>query len=348
MAFMKAYNRYMHTKEKGIVDILKLFFSVCVVAIHTNVYDFLPSKTGYILKRAVGRLAVPFFFLISAFFLKQKINKTGDAKKAIKDYCVRLLYPYIIFETISVIINVFIEIKQGYLLKDVATSILKHLIFYPFGGLWFVWASIIAAIILYFFIKHKKLNYAILLGLLFYVFMLLFNNYHFVAVKLKFDWLYKSLCDIIICPRNALTVALPYMSIGMKCYDLKDNVCSLKRKIFFLFVLYLLYLLEIYAIYLFGYAIEDEGYYILQLPITILLVQISTYIEVGDNIIYKKMREISTGVFFIHSPLNTILSVFIESGLVRFVLVIATSVVLIILFRGSYKRLLGKLLLRQT
>lgn len=63
------------SNSNQLIDIFKLIFALCVVAIHTNLFGGV--KYGYILKCNIYRLAVPFFFICSGYFLADKVIKSN-------------------------------------------------------------------------------------------------------------------------------------------------------------------------------------------------------------------------------------------------------------------------------
>lgn len=334
----------MDIKEKGIIDILKLFFSICVIAIHTNLCNLLPSPLNSIVLKCILRLAVPFFFMVTGFFLKQKIEKENNLKMTITNYCKHLLFPYVIFELLSVVLNVIVELVNGYSILYVVADVIRHVLFYPWGALWFIWAAIISALILYFFIRKDKLNIAILVGLFFYALLLLFNNYYFISIKIGIDGIYQVLSKIIVSPRNAFTVGLPLMSIGMKCYDcLKKTKINIKY-ILLLILLYIAYICEVVIVEKIGNGIDDKGYYILQLPFTAALLLVSASIETSKSLIYKKFRFYSTGFFYIHPIFNTVYSIFISNKKMLFFAVLFSSLVATFIIQNSNNKKLIKLI----
>lgn len=80
-------------KDYQFVDFLKFFFCLCVVAIHTTVFSDIDGIS------AVLRLAVPFFFITSGFFLGRKIINAEKVEvwQITKRYCMRLLRIFIVF-----------------------------------------------------------------------------------------------------------------------------------------------------------------------------------------------------------------------------------------------------------
>ena len=57
-------------KENHTIDFLKLFFALCIVGIHTDLVKIFPSEhTQWYVMQVVFRMGVPFFFVVSGYFL---------------------------------------------------------------------------------------------------------------------------------------------------------------------------------------------------------------------------------------------------------------------------------------
>lgn len=140
--------------EMKSIDIAKFFFCICIVCLHTNGLNILQSKdVEWFLQQSILRLAVPFFFISSGYFfgVKWNVASNDDERKIIvKDYCLRLLKPLVIFESINILIPL-LQMALGsadkipaYLLSEI-----PKILFYPEGALWYVQASIVGVIMIY-------------------------------------------------------------------------------------------------------------------------------------------------------------------------------------------------------
>ncbi len=83
----------LNRQEYFAFDALKVFFAVCVVAIHSELTLDFQSGTAVSLTGLLESIAVPGFFSISGFFLAQKI--CGKDKDEIKDTIRKLRLKYI-------------------------------------------------------------------------------------------------------------------------------------------------------------------------------------------------------------------------------------------------------------
>lgn len=70
-------------KENSTIDIVKLFFAYCVIAIHTVLFLDVNEGLYWFNNHMIWRLAVPFFFLTSGYFFnadKKDPNKFSGGR----------------------------------------------------------------------------------------------------------------------------------------------------------------------------------------------------------------------------------------------------------------------------
>lgn len=79
-------------KNYDLVDLFKFIFSILIIGIHTNAMGF----------NILGRLGVPFFFMISSyFFFKKYLTKnTKDQYQQLKNYLKRLFFLFLSWQII--------------------------------------------------------------------------------------------------------------------------------------------------------------------------------------------------------------------------------------------------------
>ena len=291
------------------VDVMKLIFCMCVIGIHTNVLKMLPDIPAYFILKGVLRLAVPYFFVASGFFLGKRIYATGDISNSIKTYIVRLLKPYIVFETISLLQNAFLMFRAGKTVRSILRFTVKSLLFYPQGSLWFIWASIIAACLIFPFLKRNWLNFAMTIGLLLYTFAIICNNYYFVICGTWMESIVKIYLQYFISPRNGIFTGFIFIVLGLQCerfYRYKLQFFNKRMWLYMLtIVMYFVYLCEIAFVWYWSYDTVDDGsLYILHILFIPCLFFLTLYIPI--HITAKSAvlcRNLSTGMYFLHRPI---------------------------------------------
>lgn len=191
------------------MDIAKFIACLCVVVIHTGSFSNANETLIWGIYAAFIDLAVPFFFVSSGFFLGEKILKgVSSVKETVKNYVLRLLKPYIFFSVINIVQNIILMVHNGRARKEILVDVLKSIVFYPYGGLWFVWACIIAVLLLYPFLKHKKWNVAIVVGVVLYGFAMLCSSYTFVVDETVAKNIVEEYLSIFQSYKNGLLIGL--------------------------------------------------------------------------------------------------------------------------------------------
>ncbi len=331
------------------VDVFKFFFALCIVALHTEALAFLPYTANYMITRIVFRVAVPYFFVSSGFFLGKKLLNTTEEQysSVIRTYCLRLLTPLVFFELISLAYYGLTYLRSG---KDPVSTIIalvQSVLFYPFGALWFVQACIVGALLLYPFLKKGKLNLALIMGVVLYFFALIANNYSFIITDTPLAKIVNTYLEHCISARNGLFVGFIFIAIGILCSKIHNTVCKRKHiaKIFSL-MFFLVYIAEILLVYFFNKKPSDDGSlyisYLLFIPaLFITTLQFNISIPTKLSVL---LRNLSTGVYFLHRPILYITASFISTGWLNFLIVSFIAIFVCLLAYKTRFKILHSLL----
>ena len=137
------------------VDLLKLIFAYCVVAIHTQAANKAPLYLQF-----WTALAVPFFFVCSGYYFQIKLNAVGhESVWGVKSYFERLFRPFIIWGSWYLLL----EAANRLLIDHASVQIVlfqlgkRLLISSPGGGLWYVQAILWMLGILY-LLRNRMCN----------------------------------------------------------------------------------------------------------------------------------------------------------------------------------------------
>lgn len=143
------------------IDIGRIIAAVFVIAIH--IYPFLQINPTMelIVTRTIGRLAVPFFFMVTSFFLFKDGYPTQEHIK-------KTIFSLLKWYGIAIVIYIPLMIYNHYFSQEhLVIAIIKDIfIDGPFYHLWYFPATIIGLIIVLLLIKYC-FNYAwfIVIGL---------------------------------------------------------------------------------------------------------------------------------------------------------------------------------------
>lgn len=313
------------------IDAAKLFFALCIVALHADVAACLPGNAGWLLEKAVFRLAVPYFFVASGFLLGLKTAKTDRLQvgQIIRRYCLRLLLPLIVFSVISDLQRAWELLSEGTSLPDIIRIIGKATLFYPFGALWYVQASIVGALLLYPFLRWGRLAPAVLTGAALYAFALLCNNYFFLAEGTALQAVVDGYMRACLSPRNGLFVGFPFLAIGACCGRIWAWAMANRRMLLPVAALtYAAYVAEVLLLRQYGgTALDDGALYVTHLltaPALLLLTASASVPLKAETTLL--MRSLSTGLYYLHRPILWFLCLVSGAPVVNFLCVLALAV----------------------
>ncbi|MFE1244246.1 acyltransferase [Fictibacillus sp. NPDC058756] len=154
------------------IDFIKFFAIFAVVVIHIFPLD---GFTGYFIIDNIARFAVPFFFAASGYFFAQKMIQKHTSFFHLKSYVIKLMKIYFVWLIFYAIYDVLLILLkgndiQGNLIKYFDKFTLLNLFYYGKGTsgyqLWFLTALIWSTIIVYIFIRYKKINVLFVLSLI--------------------------------------------------------------------------------------------------------------------------------------------------------------------------------------
>ena len=192
------------SKSYTSIDYCKLFCALLVVGIHVE-----PFQGFYWLDNLFGvltRIAVPFFFITSAYFYTKK---QISWQRCIL-YCKRILLLYVPWTVFFAIIEIM---RSTMTIRELAISFLVG----NYNHLWYLHASIIAAIlltILYHALHHSKLLLAAVAAFLYLLGTAISTYYPLIEKLPLLSALAHSWFIHLFGTRNGLFFGFPYFVVG--------------------------------------------------------------------------------------------------------------------------------------
>jgi len=220
------------------LDILKIVLAFLVVALHVFPVSKLEGIAGlisYEIASGITRIAVPTFFLISGYFLR---NKLAD-KSYLWKYAKRILLLYVIWQLIYLpdLIRVY---KLGWFSQfDLVLKLI-----YGYWHLWYLLATVMAVALLYWvqnFSVSLKWSLLIILLLIGYGYQILHQS-DALHGSLQGRFIY----EIIGTTRNFLFFAFPMMMLGTLYENWKNSISKINKM---LIPISILLLVEVYWYY---------------------------------------------------------------------------------------------------
>ncbi len=283
----------------SVVDYTKFVFAICIVGIHSGVLE------GSLIYPLLFRLAVPYFFIASGFFLGGKLfNHDKNAPYQWKRVFKRLAIKLIVFEPISIFLVCVLLIKDGTSVVGIIKQVVQHILFYPYGALWYIQALIVSFAILIPLSRKVKLSYILMAAFVLYLFALICNNYYFVASHCGISNIVNKYLTLFISPRNGLFVGLFYVTIGLIIRKYENRILMVSRILLSGLLILSYGLLIAEACFLNGRQSMDDGSLFISYCCVIPLVFIFT-ISFKQVVIWNSLlfRNLSTSIYLIHRPL---------------------------------------------
>ena len=286
------------------IDALKFFFCLCVVAIHCDSLAGVNPNLKYFVTQGVFRLAVPFFFVASGYFLGRKIhNGVEDIDRVYKRYVKRLLVPLVFFSLVNITLE---SIKMSSYMSGpfIFREIIRHVIFYPWGALWFVQACIVGSVLLYPFLIRNKIHIAIFVGILLYFWALVCNNYFFIVQGSVFEPYVHTFMNLCISARNGIFVGFVFLAVG--AFIAQHSIRIPKGYFVMILVVYLLEILLLKD----RASLDDSALYLSQLILVpaIFLKSQNMSISISDEVSHM-LRNFSVGIYLLHRPVLSCLDI---------------------------------------
>ena len=237
------------------IDWLRLAAAILVIAIHTSpLADF--SETGdFILTRVLARIAVPFFFITSGYFL---LSRYHDSDRKLRHFLKKTGWIY----GASILLYLPLNFRNGYFSQSqLLPELLKDLIFDgTMYHLWYLPASMLGMLIAWKLVEKLDFSKGLVMALLLYLVGLFGDSYYVVVEKLPLlKAFYDRLFELFDYTRNGLFFAPVFLMLGGFIADERRKLSSVEAGVGFLISMGLL-LAEALILHRQGFQRHDSMY----------------------------------------------------------------------------------------
>lgn len=294
------------------IDYCRLLSAILIVAIH--VYPFLSwsESFDYMVTRVMFRIFVPFFFMITGFFL---LPKAMEDFSKLKRYSIKIMKIYVI----STLIYLPLQIYNGYFSDFSILVFLKDLLFDgTFYHLWYFPALLLGLWVTYFCVRKKVC----------FVFLILFliglfgDSYYGLVSGIPFV---RSFYDFLFVffdyTRNGLFYAPIFLYIGYLCS--KRSISRKKSHIGFV-LCFLCLILEGALLYWLGVPRHTSMYLFLILVSYYLFQSLCCYSwETSEQV-----RSVAMFVYILHPLFIVVVRFlsFIQNSFIYYVIVVLLTI----------------------
>lgn len=287
-------------KENKAIDLVKAIMALLILALHTP----LLAENNYILM-PLYRLAVPFFFTVSSYFLFKKLNKccAKEQIKVVLNYVKRNLILYFFWFIISFLF-VFKE-RYTYMFdgKSNFILILKKLLFSStWMGSWYIMATVLCTIIIFLLSKVLKNNLIFIISFISFLFCCFTCSYAKAFDGVGYD-LFQIFCETLECtPSLSLFSGFVFISLGKILAEDNKKIYNKSRDTVLFIVFFLFLTAEFFITRKMGWQRADDSLVML-VPTIYFFVKVilQTNINIGFSKFLRAFSVIvycSQGIFF--------------------------------------------------
>ena len=275
------------------IDLAKFVAALLVVVIHVPPLTSVDQTVNFVLKSGIARLAVPFFFMASGYFLSNKIDDWQSTKK----YIFKILRMYLLWILVYSPRIIYGWLTSETLILSNITNFARKSIFEGSANqFWYLTALIFAVALLYCLRKVSRTN-------LFFVALFLFfmgvlgNSYYGLTEKVPIlHKIFSSYFAVFETTRNGLFFGFVFVLMGTLT---KNKLPSRKKCIIGLTASMALMYLEIFILKYFSIAKLFDMYFSL-IPASFSLFGFLLQTKLPDQWNFHRLRQMSLQIFLVH------------------------------------------------
>ena len=334
----------MKQRNLGGIDFFKFIAALVVVAIHTSPLSSFSVDADFILTRVLARIAVPFFLMVTGYFLlPQYLFEKSMDRRPLQHFLKKRVLLY----GIAIIIYLPINFYAGQFEVTSIRDFLRILFFDgTFYHLWYLPASILAVLIVYSI--GYRCPFKILAGicLMLYLIGLFGDSYYGFIGSTSISRIYDLIFYFTSYTRNGVFYAPIFLVMGAWLNNRGRKSKTILLLIGF-FGSVLLMTLEGIALHHLGVQRHDSMYLLL-VPCMYFLFRL---ILIWDKTPSIQLRKISTWIYLLHpimiivvrgiAKITHLQKLFVENSLIHYIAVcffsIIASLILERLLRKQYK-----------
>ncbi len=198
-------------KRYATLDLFRLFAAFLIVSIHTSPLLSFDETADFILTRIVARIAVPFFFMVTGYFMFPHIEK-GD-KGYVKQFCKKTGIIYVV----AILLYLPLNIYASYFNKpDLYKELLKDILFDgTFYHLWYLPAALTGILIVAALLKIIRIRTVLFISMVLYLIGLCGDSYYGISSQITIiEEFYHLLFKFSDYTRNGIFFAPIFLTLG--------------------------------------------------------------------------------------------------------------------------------------
>lgn len=291
------------------IDLMKYVAALMVICIHCNPL-FPQEYLNFFIKNIICRIAVPFFFISSAYFVRKQSMKNKNyvsiyLKKLTKSYCLwSIVFIPIGLDWLHQNLSL-----AGYLLPFALLYGLVHIGTYY--HLWYIPAMILAIFLVNKLLKRFSYKTLFLVAIALYMFGSV-ESYYGVLSNGWFKDFFDVLIKVIFTTRSGIFYGFVFVLIGFFLYDFQDQMTSSFKSITIVTIVFFALLIA-EGTFLYGIDRLDMNFLLMLIPFSIFFFRWIMLFPYTLHFQTKKIRELSKYYYFVH-PISIVIVEEIGSG----------------------------------
>lgn len=322
------------------IDYFRFIAAFLIIAIHTSPLSSYNETADFALTRIIARVAVPFFFMTSGFFLISRYHFN-------KDKLISFVKKTASIYGISMLVYIPLNIYNGYFsMNNLLPNIIKDIFFDGTAyHLWYLPASIIGAVIAWLVVKQVGFKKALLIASILYIIGLFGDSYYGLSEGIPvLNKMYSYIFEVSDYTRNGIFFAPVFFVLGGIIAD-KSIRISFKSSIVGFGVSLMLMFVEGMLLHSFDLQRHDSMYIFL-LPCMYFLFNALTFWKGKRNVL---LRTSTLVIYIIHPMIIVVIrmlakiirmqSLLVENSLIHYSLVCILSAIFAVLVVKIHSRI---------
>lgn len=285
------------------ISFLQLVFAILVIMLHSS-RVFQNDAYHFIQKSIFSRMAVPFFVVSSAFFVRKKTSQDETyqnkyLKNSVKNYLVwsAVFIPYGLFYFSSLSLPPAL-IPLGLLVALLYTGICYHL--------WYIPAILTGSYLVNRALKRIKFTYTIFFSFILFTVGSIETYSAFLENTILIS-IYESYASVFYTSRNGLFFIPIFVCVGYLLYDYREHTAFTQHYLIKLLIAFLALCLEGFII--FPKQGIDKNFLFALIPFSMFLFNWAIRTDIFKYKTFYKLKQLSTLYFFIHPIFIEIISI---------------------------------------
>lgn len=332
----------MKARHQGI-DLFRIIAALMVVAIHTFPFNSLSPFLDEMITLTLFRVAVPFFFMTTGFYLigPYANNKSYYYGEKIKQFLLKISKIYLLV----VLLYLPLSILNGTISSK--TTLLEWLKLLIFDGtlyhLWYFPGIIVGTLLVFYLLKYVTFNHVFFLSIALYVIGLLGDSWYGIIKQIPLlAKIYDKLFEISEMTRNGLFFTPLFLCLGAYLYleRQKERRGVKELSLFFLITLAMMLVESIFLHRLF--VVRHDSMYLL-LPVVMYFLYL-LLLNWQPKLRIKQVQNLSLLIYIIHPVVIVVVHTisnrltFMKFSLLYYLLVVAGSYILSRLLLSIFKQ----------